>query len=199
MTEVKSKKTLSYAKWERRKIGLCPSTLLYCPILMKHCLSHFSAFVNTVTFSSMIIFAHLILFLILCTWKTLIHFFVTQCDNSKRSSLTSACHWGGVGCHSPHVHNLAGTVSKLSQPPFQSPSSLMLLASHGHMTWFLRIRHKLHFNVRETVFLRQESSLFSCYSLAGIEHICNGRGYISSHVTIMGTARDSQRPGLCYA
>lgn len=192
MTDIKSKKTLSYAKWERRKTGLCPSTLLYCPILIKHCLSYLYAFVNFVTFSSMIIFAHLILFLVLCTWKTLIHFFVTQCDNSKRSSLTSAC-------HSPHVHNLAGTVSKLSQPPFQSPSSLILLASHGRMTWLLQIRHKLHFNVREIVFVRQESSLFPCYSLAGIEHRHNGRGYVSSLVTIMGTARDSERPGLCYA
>lgn len=61
-----------------------------------------------------------------CTWKTLIHFWVMtlsyQCNNSKRSSLTSACHLDGVGYHSPPVHNLTDTVSKLSQSAFQSPS-----------------------------------------------------------------------------
>ena len=170
---------------KEQNTGLYPSTLSCFPKPISHCLLYPSAFVNIVTFFfyNNLCSSHPRL---LCIWQTFIHFSVTQWGNSKRSSLTSACHLGGVGYHSPHVHKLVDTVCKLSQLPFQSPSSSIPLASHGHMIWLLPISHKLHFNVGKTlVFLKQESSLFGSYSLSGSGHRHNGWGCSSSLVILI--------------
>lgn len=117
---------------------------------MHHCVSNLSKIVNIVIFSSTITFAHLISLY----WapKIPIHFSMIQFSNSKKSSLTPACHLAGVGYHNLHAHNLEDSVAKFSQAPLQPPSSLIPLVSHGHMMWFLPVIHKLHFNVEKVLF-----------------------------------------------
>lgn len=171
-----------YEVRKEENTGLCPATLSYPPIPTQHCLIHlcickYCYFFNNLCSSHPCLPS---------TWKTPIHLSLIQFSNSKRSSLIPDCHWGRCGCHTLHAHNLPDTVTKLSQFPLQPSSSLILPASHSHMTWSLPMRHKLNFDVgKASVFLKQESYLFSPYSPSDIEHRRNGWGYTSSPVSIV--------------